>query len=254
MNACWMAIAVSLALPGAQPADSQPVPPAPTGVQSADRAQTPDGSQQSSSTLRTGRDLLAACREALQRWARPSGEQVQQAAVELLELYRQLQQDTELAASQREAMRLVVRRRLLNLADQLDRQAAARRRKAAAAQPQPQPETPPTIQAARQMGVLAQQGAWPGMRPGMGMMPGMAAGGMMAPGMFGPMGANQPDDAGEQLADLIRQTIAPEMWIENGGPGSIYYWRPGRALVIRQTDEVHEQIADLLKQLQRAGR
>ena len=54
--------------------------------------------------------------------------------------------------------------------------------------------------------------------------------------------------------ELIQRTIAPASWDVNGGPGTIQYWRPGRALVVRQTDEMHERIGDVLKQLDRAGR
>ncbi len=243
MATWWMAAFACLVLPGAEPAGS---PPAlvPATLQS----QAPEQPDQAAPSARTGRELMAACRAALQRWARPSDEQAQQAAVELLGLYHELQQDTELAVSQREGLRLVVRRRLLALAQQIERQVAVRREGAGA-----EAQVPPTVQAAQQKGVLAQQGAWPGMGPGM--RPGGRAPGMMAPGMMGPMGGagNQPADAGEQLADLIRQTVAPDMWIEMGGPGSMYYWVPGRALVVRQTDQVHEQIADLLRQLRRAG-
>jgi len=257
MATSWIAVVVSLALPAAPPAGDQPAahPPA-AQAQAAGQPAQPD---QPAPNLRTGRELMAACRAALQRWARPSDAQAQQAARELLGLYRELQQDTELAVTQREGLRVVLRRRLLALARQIERQVAARRKEAAQAGGQAQGQAPPTVRVPQQGGVLAQRGAWHGMMPGaMGpgaMRPGMMRPGVMAPGMMGPMGgaANQPPDAGEQLVDLIRQTVAPETWVENGGSGSMYYWWPGRALIVRQTDEVHEQIADLLRQLQRAG-
>jgi hypothetical protein len=50
----------------------------------------------------------------------------------------------------------------------------------------------------------------------------------------------------QSLIDLIQQTIAPESWDVNGGKGSIRYWRPGLALVIRNTGEVHEQVGGAL--------
>lgn len=43
---------------------------------------------------------------------------------------------------------------------------------------------------------------------------------------------NIQNDAGPELVELIQKTISPAHWNVNGGPGSIYYWRPGRALVI----------------------
>jgi general secretion pathway protein D len=54
--------------------------------------------------------------------------------------------------------------------------------------------------------------------------------------------------------ELIQRTIAPSTWDVNGGPGTIRYWRPGMALVIRQTSEVHDDVADFLKQLDRTTR
>ena len=86
--------------------------------------------------------------------------------------------------------------------------------------------------------VLAQQGA----------VPAGFAGGAAAPGP-------QPlaDDYGNQLAELIQTVIAPSTWERIGGPGSIYYYRPSRALVVRQTGEVHDQIGGLIGDLRRAG-
>jgi hypothetical protein len=57
-----------------------------------------------------------------------------------------------------------------------------------------------------------------------------------------------------QLVDLIQRTVAPSSWDVNGGPGTIYYFRPSRALVVRQTDEVHGQLSDALQQIQRLNR
>ena len=85
-------------------------------------------------------------------------------------------------------------------------------------------------------GNLAQQGGGQGFAPG-------------------GQGAQAPaDDAGQDLVEMIQAVIAPTTWDSVGGNGSIYYWRPGRALVIRQTDEVHEQIGQVLDQLERMGR
>jgi len=68
------------------------------------------------------------------------------------------------------------------------------------------------------------------------------------------LGGPAQDDAGPVLVDLIQKTIAPGHWAPQGGPATIYYWRHGRALIIRASQEVHEQIGDLLRQLERAGR
>ncbi|MCH8830021.1 MAG: hypothetical protein IID45_10640, partial [Planctomycetes bacterium] len=55
----------------------------------------------------------------------------------------------------------------------------------------------------------------------------------------------------DTLSELITQTIEPESWREIGGPGSLKHFETTLSLVIRQTQKVHEEIADLLKQLRR---
>jgi hypothetical protein len=79
------------------------------------------------------------------------------------------------------------------------------------------------------------------------------AGGQPAPGAGG-QGQFNALDNGQELVDLIQSVIAPSSWDINGGPGSIYYWRPFHALVVRQTGEVHEEIGGTLQQLERANR
>lgn len=58
--------------------------------------------------------------------------------------------------------------------------------------------------------------------------------------------------AARELIDLIQNTVAPDTWAVHGGQGTISYWRPGMALVIRQTGEVHHQVGGALGQLRRA--
>lgn len=53
-------------------------------------------------------------------------------------------------------------------------------------------------------------------------------------------------DEGQALVDLIEATIAPESWDVNGGPGTIKYWPAWHVLVVRQTDEVHEQLGGVV--------
>jgi len=57
-----------------------------------------------------------------------------------------------------------------------------------------------------------------------------------------------------QLIGLIQNTVAPTTWDIRGGPGTIYYWSPGHAMAIQQTDPVHDNVSDVLNQLRRAGR
>jgi len=68
-----------------------------------------------------------------------------------------------------------------------------------------------------------------------------------APGSLG--GASQADF--DTLIDLITSTIAPTSWDTVGGPGSIEGFPTNLSLVVSQTQDVHEQIADLLDQLRR---
>jgi general secretion pathway protein D len=69
---------------------------------------------------------------------------------------------------------------------------------------------------------------------------------------FGPGGAgggNQPDF--DDLIELITTTVAPKTWDTNGGAGTIDKFPTNLSLVVTQTQEVHEQIVDLLDQLRR---
>ncbi|MGI9458052.1 MAG: hypothetical protein ACR2NU_15915, partial [Aeoliella sp.] len=73
-----------------------------------------------------------------------------------------------------------------------------------------------------------------------------------------PMGGG-PGSAGgaanadfDSLIELIISTVASDTWVENGGPEAEIRPFPGNlSLVISQTQDVHEQIADLLEQLRR---
>jgi len=55
----------------------------------------------------------------------------------------------------------------------------------------------------------------------------------------------------DSLIDLIVTTVAPDTWDEVGGPGSIAPFETNLSLVVSQTQEVHDQLVDLLEQLRR---
>lgn len=57
-------------------------------------------------------------------------------------------------------------------------------------------------------------------------------------------GAAQDD--GQALVELIQATIAPQTWDVNGGQGTIRYWPAWHVLVVRQTEDVHEQIGGVV--------
>ncbi|HVU88390.1 MAG TPA: hypothetical protein VHD36_13805 [Pirellulales bacterium] len=89
--------------------------------------------------------------------------------------------------------------------------------------------------------ILAQMSGTPGPLAGISQSMGAGPGGLS--------GGAQPDF--DSLIDLIVQTIQPESWDANGGPGSVTRFPNNLSLVISQKQDVHEEIADLLAQLRR---
>jgi hypothetical protein len=189
--------------------------------------------------LRTGADLRDAVRDALPRWARPTDTRADEAARVFLRLHEELRADTELSRSQRKYFLTKVRIRLNQLSDQITKRIAREKRLAKGRKPK-------SVQLPDDKGpALAQQQG----RPGGGLAPRLGMGGAGFGGRPG-----QVPDHGQELVDLIQTVIRPESWDVNGGPGTIYYWYPGRALVIRQMGDVHGQVGGALDQLRRAGR
>ena len=69
---------------------------------------------------------------------------------------------------------------------------------------------------------------------------------------FGPGGLGGGVQADfDSLIDLITSTVKPQSWSDVGGPGSIAPFEVNLSLVVSQTQEVHEEIVDLLEQLRR---
>lgn len=72
------------------------------------------------------------------------------------------------------------------------------------------------------------------------------------PSAFGPGGLGGGSLADfDPLIELIEKTISPESWDTVGGRGSIAPYDTSLSLVISNTQEVHEEIVDLLNQLRR---
>ena len=67
----------------------------------------------------------------------------------------------------------------------------------------------------------------------------------------GPAGVNQVDQPEERLIRLIVQTISPPSWASTGGAGTIEYFPLSKSLVVNQTQDVQEEIYDLLMSLRR---
>ena len=63
-------------------------------------------------------------------------------------------------------------------------------------------------------------------------------------------GARRNTDFSE-LTNLITSTISPDTWEQAGGQATVQNFETTLSLVIRQTQKVHEEIADLLSQLRR---
>src|SRR5262249_996691 len=57
------------------------------------------------------------------------------------------------------------------------------------------------------------------------------------------------DANGEVLIRLITRTVEPASWDVRVGSGTVDYYPVGRALVVSQTPDVHEQVADFLASL-----
>jgi RNA polymerase sigma factor (sigma-70 family) len=59
----------------------------------------------------------------------------------------------------------------------------------------------------------------------------------------------EQDANAEVLIRLITRTVKPASWDVQGGPGTVEYYPLGRALVVNQTPDVQEQVADFLASL-----
>lgn len=81
---------------------------------------------------------------------------------------------------------------------------------------------------------------------------GMAGAGSPMVGGFGPGGPGGGAQADfDSLIELITSTVKPQTWDEVGGPGSIAPFETNLSIVVSQTQDVHEEIVDLLEQLRR---
>ena len=65
----------------------------------------------------------------------------------------------------------------------------------------------------------------------------------------GASGGGARYDHAQELIDLIQRTIKPDSWDVHGGTGTIFYYRPLMALVVRATSEVHGNVGGLLRAL-----
>jgi hypothetical protein len=182
--------------------------------------------------MRSGRELSEAAHAAMRRWAKVADPEAEAAARDLLNIYREIQQDTRMARSQRETLRVTVRARLDQLCTQITRRIAK--------------DKPAAKAGSGVKSVAANKNSAGGVALAQIGLPPGAAGGQNA-------NANTNADYGQQLVDLIQNTISPKSWDVNGGSATIYYWQQQHAIVVRATDDVHGEISDTLEQLNRAS-
>lgn len=179
---------------------------------------------ESTTGARTGDQLRDAIRAAMKRTnamaERSVADRIDTPAVlDLVELFRDLTNDTQLPADERHALSAQVHNRLSRIGKTIDR---SLKRTAKAN----------SIKATTEKATTAKS----------------TADATTPTSLSGAKGGG-PVDHGQDLLKLIKATIAPDSWDDAGGNGTIYYWPAWHVLVIRQTDEVHEQIEGLLKAL-----
>ncbi|HTN73631.1 MAG TPA: hypothetical protein VL096_00225 [Pirellulaceae bacterium] len=56
-------------------------------------------------------------------------------------------------------------------------------------------------------------------------------------------------DYGDELVELIQNTVVPKVWDVNGGPCTIVYYRPLMCLVVRATGDQHRAVDGILNVL-----
>ncbi len=66
--------------------------------------------------------------------------------------------------------------------------------------------------------------------------------------------AEQIESGLKQIIEVIQSTVSPDSWDAAGGPGSVRSYATTRSLVVRQTRDVHAEIAKLLEQIRRLKR
>ncbi len=85
--------------------------------------------------------------------------------------------------------------------------------------------------------------------PGMEGASGMGSAGMMQPGMSGSHPA--PGSLQNPLIDVIEATVQPESWVSQGGSGSLQLFNG--LLIVKNTQEAHREIEQLLSMLRKAS-
>ncbi len=201
-----------------------------------------DGESTETSVTRPYHEIHAELRSLLQKEASPKSRDTwAETVVELTQLYGELMRDTRRADSgSLESYRLKLRSRLLQIQKQLEAEQKRRARHDHADAAEKQERLYASIRClARRIppNRLAEQPE---------LLSLLQRGGAGGGGVGGAGGGAAGGDYGPALIELIYRTISPKFWNVNGGPGSIAYYRPWFALVVRATPEIHEKIGGAL--------
>jgi hypothetical protein len=164
---------------------------------------------------------------ALRRESSAKGAAQEQATRDLVALYESLEKAKGIDKDERAELRGLVRNRLMRISQRISKRLDKAGKKPAA------------VAAASEVLPAADTASTAGS--------GKTADSQTAAGGQG--GQQGLADYGLELVDLIQHTIAPQSWDINGGNGTIIYFAPRQAIVVRQTDDVHGDLSDVLRGL-----
>ena len=215
----------------------------PDGASQSQADRQPSSSQQTSDQQQAGRrfhEINRDLRDLLKKQATAKSRREETLAIrQLVRLYGEICQHPKIGTSDTlKSYRIKLRSRLSRIQQELEREIARSQQRSGRSQ-QSQSSTARLADAAT--AAMADQLA----------LIGYSLGG---PGkVFSQGGAMGPPDYGPALVELIQRTIAPGFWDVNGGPGTIVYYAPLRALVVRASGEIQGDVRGVLGGLRRAG-
>ncbi len=169
---------------------------------------------------------------ALRRESSTTGAPQDQAVRDLVSLYESLERAKGIDKDQRAELRGLLRNRLARSSQRISKRLEKSGK-------------PPAAESVAAMSQAV------GTAPGGGAATSASGGGATAAPGGGQGGQQMPPDYGLELVELIQHTIAPKTWEINGGNGTIMYFAPRHAIVVRQTDDVHGDLGNLLGDLQK---
>jgi len=203
----WIAV-IAMAPPAEEPAVSP---------SSVTESSYQTGEDETRARIREAIELRQLVRKVMRREAHTEGAENAKAIYDLIEVFQKLKKDTSLTRNERIRLHALVRARLMRI--ERDIELRIRREEIAARREGRKPET--ISMPANLPEVLAQQ--------------------------FGALGqqmGQRAEDPGQALLDLIKTTIRPETWDDNGGPGT--------AVLFDKFSALHQQIGTMGRGFARA--